>query len=72
MQYFPVEVYSSVLGMVIGAIASGVGGLLLSAMLSAGGGFTGFLLISGVAALVGGSLFWKLGNFERNRSPLAN
>lgn len=69
MQYFPVEVYSSVLGMVIGAIAfaSGVGGLLLSAMLNAGGAFTGFLLISGVAALVGGTLFWKLGNLAANR-----
>lgn len=69
MQYFPVEVYSSVLGMVIGAIAfaSGVGGLLLSAMLSAGGAFTGFLLMSGVAALVGGTLFWKLGSLEADR-----
>lgn len=65
MRYFPIHLYSTVLGFVIGAIsfAAGVGGLILSATLRAAGAFTPFLALSGVAALLGGTLFWRLRMF---------
>lgn len=67
MRYFPLHIYSTVLGVVIGAIAfaAGIGGLLLSAMLRIGGpDFTPFLALSGVLALIGGFLFWQLRRAE--------
>lgn len=62
MRYFPIEVYSTVLGVVIGSIAfaAGIGGLVLSALLRLSGDFTPFLGFSGVAALLGGALFLGL------------
>lgn len=62
MRYFPLEVYSTVLGVVIGSIAfaAGIGGLVLSALLRFSGDFTPFLGFSGVAALLGGALFLGL------------
>jgi MFS family permease len=71
MRYFPIEVYSTVLGVVIGSIAfaSGIGGLILSASLKLSDDFSPFLAMSGIAALVGGALLWRLRGADEARSP---
>ena len=62
MRYFRLEVYSAVVGLVLGAIAlsMGAGSLLLSFMLKASGSYTSFLTVSAVAALAGGAMFLQL------------
>ena len=62
ISYLPRRIYSMAYGVVIGSIsfAAGIGGLLLSALLSATGNFEPFLWIAGGAALLGSTLFSRL------------
>jgi len=62
MRYFPLEIYSTVLGTLLGglALAIAVGSAVLSLTLKLSGGFTLFLAMSSVAALLGGALFLLL------------
>jgi MFS family permease len=62
MRYFPLEVYSTVLGMVFGALALSIasGALLLSFMLKISETYTSFLFTSGTAAILGGLTFLQL------------
>jgi MFS family permease len=62
MRFFKLDVYSTVLGLVFGALALSVAGgsLILSLMLKLTGTFTSFLIFSGVAALIGSCLFAML------------
>ncbi|MFT4046656.1 MAG: MFS transporter [Solimonas sp.] len=64
MRFFKLEVYSTVLGLVSGAIAVSMasGALLLSALLKSSGSFTPFLLLSGSCALIGAGFLWALGS----------
>lgn len=68
MRHFPVAIYSSVVGLVIAALAgSGViGTLLLSASLSRTGDFAAFLLLSAFATVVGAGLFLALGRQDQS------
>lgn len=70
MRYFELEVYSTVVGIIIGAIAvSGASGsLILSVSLHAGWGYSAFLLIGAACALIGSALFWMLGQSARVRA----
>lgn len=63
MKYFKPETYSSVFGIVVGALSlsGALGAVLLSYTLRMTGGFEVFLFISAVAAAVGGALFMLLG-----------
>jgi MFS family permease len=69
MRFFRVEVYSTIVGLILGAIALSitVGSLLLSLTLKSSGSYTPFLVISGTSALVGGVMFLQL----RRASPAA-
>jgi MFS family permease len=62
MSYFELEVYSAVLGIVIGVIAlSGAfGSLILSVSLRADRGYAPFLLSAAACALLGSWLLWML------------
>ncbi len=62
MRYFQLDVYSTVLGLVLGAVALSiaVGSILLSLTLKASGSYTQFLILSGVSALAGSGLFLLL------------
>ena len=62
-RYFRAAIYSSVLGLIIGAIAlsGGIGGLILSASLKLSGRFTPFLCICVVSTLVGSTSLLLLG-----------
>lgn len=62
MRYFKLDIYSSVLGLVMGGLALSVslGSLLLSFMLKLNGGFTPFLILSAMAALIGSAMFMLL------------
>jgi MFS family permease len=62
MKFFNLEIYSTVLGLVFGALALSVAGgsLLLSLMLKLSGNYTSFEVLSGVSALIGGGMFWRL------------
>lgn len=65
MRYFRRAIYGSVFGLLMGALSlsGAVGAVLLSVTLAASdGSFRPFLVLSGVAALIGGSLFLLLGN----------
>ncbi len=72
MRYFPREIYGSVFGLVMSALSlsGAIGALLLSFTLALTGKFTMFLVISAVAAIVGGALFLLLGarSVRRNAS----
>lgn len=59
MKYFRLDIYSTVLGMVLGAIAlsAASGSLLLSFMLKQSGNYSPFLVVSAVAALIGSAMF---------------
>lgn len=59
MKYFRLDIYSTVLGMVLGAIAlsAASGSLLLSFMLKRSGNYSPFLVVSAVAALIGSAMF---------------
>ncbi len=67
MRYFPVEVFSTVIGLVASVVAfSAAGGaLILSLTLQISGGFTLFLLMTGCASLIGGLSFLLLSRAER-------
>jgi MFS family permease len=62
MRYFQLEVYSTVLGLVLGSLALSVsvGSLLLGAVLKISGSFTPFLVFSAMAAFVGAAMFYLL------------
>jgi MFS family permease len=62
MRFFKLQVYSTVLGLIFGALALSVatGALLLSVLLKLSGSFVPFLLLSGTCALIGGGIFWLL------------
>jgi MFS family permease len=62
MKFFRLNVYSSVLGLVYGALAISVscGALLLGLTLKATGSFVPFMVLSGIAALISGGLFLLL------------
>jgi MFS family permease len=62
MRFFRMEVFSTVLGMVLAAVAMAVAGgsLLLSFMLKWTGDYAAFLYLTGTLALVGGSIFLLL------------
>lgn len=62
MKYFRLDIYSTVLGMVLGAIAlsAASGSLLLSFMLKRSGNYSPFLVVSAVAALIGSAMFVQL------------
>ncbi|MGO9934735.1 MAG: MFS transporter [Steroidobacteraceae bacterium] len=62
MRFFKLEIYSTVLGLVFGALALSVAGgsLLLSVMLKLSGSFAPFLVFSGISALIGSVLFFRL------------
>ena len=62
MKFFKLEIYSTVLGLISGALALSVasGALLLSVILKFSGSFMPFLALSGTCALIGGSIFWLL------------
>lgn len=64
ISYLPPSVYSMAYGIVIGSIsfAAGIGGLLLSVLLTNTKSFMPFLLIAGISALFGGTLFTRLGS----------
>ena len=66
MRYFPVSVYSAVLGLLLGALsgASAIGSLILSATLRATGDFAPFLLFAAVSSLAGSGLFFRLGRLQ--------
>lgn len=69
MRYFPLEIYSTVLGTLLGglALAIAIGSAILSLTLELSGGFTLFLVLSSVAALIGGMLFLLLRRFPMVR-----
>ena len=62
MRFFRLEVFSTVLGLVLGGLALSVAGgsLLLSLTLKLTGGFTTFLVISGVSSLIGSVVLFQL------------
>lgn len=62
MRYFRIEIYSTVLGLVLGGLALSVtlGALLLGTMLDLTGGFIAFLGVACAAALLGGLMFLLL------------
>jgi MFS family permease len=69
MTYFGVEVYSTVVGLIIGSLAlsSALGSLLLSAGLNLTGSFAPFLPFAGAAAVLGSLLFYRLKHLPRVR-----
>jgi MFS family permease len=62
MRYFKPEIYSTVLGMIFGALALSMaaGALVLSYLLELTQSYTPFLALCAVAALVGSALFLRL------------
>lgn len=68
MRYFKLDVYSSVLGLVLGVVALSIslGSILLSLLLKTSGAYTSFLVLSAVATLIGGSIFLLLGRVSRD------
>jgi MFS family permease len=62
MRYFPVTIFSTVIGLVASAMAlsAAVGALILSLTLRVSGGYTLFLLLTGCASLIGGTSFLLL------------
>lgn len=66
MRYFSPAVYSSVIGLVVAALAASgaLGALLLSAALALTGKFATFLAVCSAAAAIGGSLFLLLGRYK--------
>ncbi|MCG8313689.1 MAG: MFS transporter [Pseudomonadales bacterium] len=65
-EYFPMQIYSSVMGLLTTSIglAIGLGSGLLSLMLSIYDSFTGFLLLAGTLVLLGGLNLLRLGSFK--------
>lgn len=70
MRFFPVDVYGTAFGLVaaVTAVSSTMGSLLLSALLSAGGGFGEFFLSTSVTTFVGASLFLLLRSQGREKT----
>ena len=62
MRYFKPEIFSTVLGMISGALALSMAGgaLVLSYVLKVTESYTPFLVLSGVAAIIGASMFLPL------------
>lgn len=70
MRYFPVQIFSTVIGLVGSAVAgsAATGALILSLTLKLSGGFTLFLALTGCTSLIGGLSFLLLARAERERS----
>lgn len=70
MRYFPVQIFSTVIGLVASAVALAAAGgaLLLSLTLRISGGFTLFLIIAGCCSLIGGMSFLLLARAEAERA----
>ena len=66
MRFFPVGVYSAVLGLLLGALsgAAAFGSLILGGSLQFTESFAPFLLFAAVSSLVGSRLFWRLGRLK--------
>lgn len=66
MRFFPVGVYSAVLGLLLGALsgAAALGSLLLSGILQFTESFAPFLLFAAVSTLAGSWQFWRLGKLK--------
>jgi MFS family permease len=62
MRFFKLDVYSTVLGLVLGAVGLSItaGSLLLSFTLKSSGSYVQFLTLSGIAALLGSGMFTLL------------
>ena len=63
VKHFGLEIYSSVLGLIIAALglASALGSLLLSRSLASAGDYTLFLILSAIGVMIGGLVFVMLG-----------
>jgi MFS family permease len=72
-RYFSLDVFSTVAGFVIGAIAlsGALGSMILAVLLNETGSFTPFLVLSAVAAFVGATLFLRMKNLPVVRSTTA-
>ena len=64
--YFPMHIYSSVMGLLTTAVglSIGLGSGLLSYMLSLTDSFTGFLLLGGTLVLLGAINLLRLGSLQ--------
>ena len=71
MRFFPLEIFSTVIGLVASAVAlaGALGAFVLSLTLRLSGGFTAFLFLTGCTTVVGGSSFLLLGS-RRSRVPV--
>lgn len=65
-RYFRLEIFSSVLGLAIGAIAlsGGLGALVLSATLKVSGSYTPFLFVCTIATMLGAVSLLVLGRYR--------
>jgi hypothetical protein len=66
---FTFALFGTVAGIITAAIgiAAAMGGLILSAMLNAGGGYVGFLMLSAASVAIGALLFLALGSPSMTR-----
>ncbi|MDE8651635.1 MFS transporter [Novosphingobium album (ex Liu et al. 2023)] len=73
MRYFPMEVYGTVLGLVVACLAASatLGAVLLSVTLRLVDHFSAYMVIAGLASFAGGSLFLLLGRIEQPAGALA-
>lgn len=73
LRHFKVQIYSSVLGIVIGALgfASSLGAGLLSLALRMSGGYDVYLVLTAIGVLVGSGLFLLLGRKEHSQHVAA-
>jgi MFS family permease len=71
MRYFKLEIYSTVLGIIIGSVAlsASLGALLLSLTLKITESYTPFLVLSAAAAVLGGSMFLLLSRISASEQP---
>jgi len=71
MTYFSVDIYSTIVGVIVGTIAvsSALGSVILSLTLSQWDSFAPFLILAGVSALVGAVLLYRLGKVPPIQYP---
>jgi MFS family permease len=73
MRFFKLEIYGTVLGLVVTALAlsASLGSLVLSATLHMTGSFSAYLFVGSAFCLVGAALFLMLGSREPVAAPMA-